>query len=98
MKGLPLSARMMIEGCVQSDKGIEIRISIYNPHDGEYSLYAVPSQSGSVSDLWAKILGETSQEKSPSNPYRIERKYKANYTSLRSGAVGSTRRSKIFKR
>lgn len=104
-----ISYDAMLERCeVSADaKSCEISISLYNPYAGEYTIYTLCSSIANREYLWAR-LEEVIQDIrqayiwsyniTKNNIFHIERKYEANHSSMRSGSVGSPRKSKIFGR
>lgn len=105
VKGLYISPTVMIESIKPSENGEQLfTVSCYDPHKGVFVIYVLPVSSVNA-DLSILTLMSIIEEVavgrrviSNSNYHYRERRYKAEYSSLRSGSMSTPRESKIFKR
>lgn len=104
-KGISLSANTMIERCEISEDGTaKIDLSVYDPYEGRYNLYVTHSQPAqgkiklleSVMNVAQRVRKNWSHNIYKNNIFHIERKYGADYSSIRSGSIGKPRKSKLF--
>lgn len=107
--GVSISYDAMLERCeVAADaKSCELSISLYDPYRGGYKICTLCTSISNKEYLWSK-LEEVIQDIrqayvwshniNKNNIFHIERKYGSSYSSMRSGNIGSPRKSKIFGR
>lgn len=107
--GVYISYDAMLERCeVAADaKSCELSISLYDPYTGCYKIYTLCSSISDRDCLWSKLEEIVqdirqayvwSHNVNKTNIYHIERKYTADHSSMRSGSIGTPRRSKMFGR
>lgn len=105
VKGLYLSPTVMIESIKPSENGEhQFSVSYYDPYKSKFVIYVLPVSSikADLSILTLMDIIENDEVlrrgMSSSNYHYRERRYKAEYSSLRSGSLSTPRESKIFKR
>lgn len=107
--GVYIGYDTMIERCERSDQGsgCTLELSLYDPYESGYKRYLLESIITSREELIDKIEEIVLDRRAPyvwshniqgGNIYAIERRYSAQHTSMRSGAIDRPRRSKIFGR
>lgn len=106
-KGISLSANTMIERCEISEDGTaRIDLSVYDPYEGTYHLYVTHSQPSRGTIRLLESIMEAIQQRRKvwshniykNNIFHLERKYEADYSSIRSGSIGRPRKSNFFGR
>lgn len=103
--GLYISPTVMIESITVLENGRhQFCVSYYDPYKDVFVIYMLPISSIKA-DLSILTLIDLIDEDevlrrkiSRSNYHYRERRYKAEYSSLRSGSMGTPRESKMFKR
>lgn len=108
LTGVYVSYDAMVESCTFSEGGgCRFVLSLYCPYAGTYSVYALESDL-SGPDVFLAALADVMEDKRETyvwshninkrNIFALERRYGGEHSSVRSGKIGSSVGSRMFRR